>query len=276
MRFGFCDPFPYPIGVDKYRLDKFYGDTARFVIYWPGVYSSSPYNFGWYDKVIGSLGFHGQSSIYCIAQRDNIPPIDKYLNVVNATANKYKSNPFVAALELWNEPNLNIFGGFPPELAADYFRQGYNVARATGWTKPILCPGPARVRDWEGWLNTYKNHGGVPNGAGMSIHPYPVKDQPTIDSVDGQIKTIKTLVPDRGLWVTEIGVSTEEVSEDQQAKKLVNLYKLLKSKPIIKSMTVFTMAETTNNDAWHNELGVCKANYWEAKKAWYRLKSIVT
>lgn len=121
--------------------------------------------------------------------RENGPPDDPQVlaNFISALLNEYGTDvtgqPYISALEIWNEPNLQREWYGHPLTGAEYMRYfvpAYEVARAFSSKLTIITAAPAPTGDsqWStndrNWLRDLYNSGLAAYGSDVAvgIHPY--------------------------------------------------------------------------------------------------------
>jgi hypothetical protein len=178
-----------------------------------------------------------------------------------------KRYPRLAAIEIWNEPNLMAFWHpFPnPKRYAMLVRAAHRAARRAHSHVPILAgsladanevvptiPGMRPGTFLAGMLRRHL----VGHFDGLSIHPYPrgVNLAPMFRALT-EVDQVRARFGDRSpIWVTEVGASTSgEVSEAQQAALLVRVLELLGARPDIHAVLIHTLFDPP--DASGNERG---------------------
>lgn len=164
--------------------------------------------------------------------------------------------PLLAGLEVWNEPNLEVFW-FPkpdPKHYARLVKHAYRAVRATGADIPVLAGSLANAPDTFGipgikparFLRRAYRAGMARHHDGLSVHPYPIGVNlapmfKTLTDVDRLRARFRDPAP---IWVTETGTTTTgQVSESHQAELLVRVYDILATRPGIESMLVHTLVE---------------------------------
>jgi hypothetical protein len=192
------------------------------------------------------------------------PPAPDHLEdfgrFVAAVAERY---PRLAAIEVFNEPNLASFNWQPaadPEYYASVLRVAYRAAGAVRPELPVISgglatlpdPPPPGSMDPHEFLDRVYRSGAAGWIDGIGIHPYPGPAAPTdsraFDLFLERVRSIRNAYGDarRPLWITETGYTTTgtiAVSEEQQASWLPELVaKGLRSKDV-RAVVVHTLAD---------------------------------
>jgi polysaccharide biosynthesis protein PslG len=216
-------------------------------------------------------------TVTCAAGADcRYPPAPErdaaWRRIVTTIVKRY---PDLAALEIWNEPNLNSFwqGGIDPARYTSLLTQAYGSARAAGSQVPIL--GGALAPNFEvvsaagmayrGFLKKMYDAGAKGAMNGIAIHPYP-------DDVDywrfyKMLTDVRDVRDDAGdsaskLWITEFGASTTDPANvnfafdtSSQAVMLVSLAAKLRAMPDVAGVFVHTLISPTIFSATSSNFG---------------------
>jgi len=176
------------------------------------------------------------------------PPRDlrHYARFVRETVARYRDE--IEYWEIWNEPNIGFFKGTIPEYV-DLLKAASVAAHQADPDAKIVFGGTAGV-DVK-FIERCYEHGAGPYFDVMAVHPY----QWGRTFNDGwhrqKIERLRDLVerhdaPTKPIWLTEIGWSTAEISDQDQARLLVQSF--------VSSLGL-------------HELGVAKA-FWFSVKDW--------
>jgi hypothetical protein len=195
----------------------------------------------------------GQTPSNCVRTGRPAPEFyDEMADFAAAAARRYEE---IAAIEVWNEPNLGKYwGGTPePDLYAEMFK---TVEEALGRADPRLpvlfgTLGPHAESDENtvaaaAFLQQGYDLGAVQQSDGISTHPYP-GSLPGEDHAAGVAKRLGDLWEvmmlerdtERPLWITETGVSTvgdRGFSGEEQAQALIAIYDLIRRVPQVQTL----------------------------------------
>lgn len=262
MRFGFHEGF-----IDPRAREMAFGDTARFPFGWQYL-EPTPGEFNWVgaDSVYSLLRARGLDPIVTLTNDFGWRPGFHWQELVAQAAARYHD---AAALEIWNEPNLHDL--FTPEHYAAIFRDAHEAA--SGFQGPILVAGPSPRHGWEDYLKAVFK-AGIPDDAELALHPYPKPGKSVEYQIDFARKVLRNRSGHGRLWVTEVGLSTNEISPGEQANGLVDIVRLCRRKRL-KACVVFRLADPrvpVNN--WEDGLGVCDKNF-QPKPSYYDLREEV-
>jgi hypothetical protein len=238
------------------------------------------YNFEPYDRIYWASLSRGVKPLFtlmyapswtwdplslCTAERCAYPPARSHLHewreFVALAAERY---PRAAAIEIWNEPNLEIFWAPSPDPGryAELLREAFGAVGHLPAAPPILggSLNNLLLNDDTGLsLETFLDAmyragaGGVMDG--LAFHPYPT----TLDLGPGSVfeRTLAALDavlarhgdPSRPLWVTEAGYSTTGsdqryvYSEEEQADGVLALYRKLRGMRRVRSIVFHALVE---------------------------------
>ncbi|MDQ1494472.1 MAG: polysaccharide biosynthesis protein PslG, partial [Actinomycetota bacterium] len=184
--------------------------------------------------------------------------LDAWRDAVTKLVTRY---PQMAALEVWNEPNLASFwkGGLDPAYYTTLLGEAYNAAHAAGSSVPILGgalsnytdPDSATAMNYRSYLKGMYTAGAKGKMDGLSLHPYP-------DDID-LWRIFKTLTEVRDirdangdstpLWLTEAGVTTSApgsnytFNENDQALMLRKIYSELTAMKDVRATILHTLID---------------------------------
>jgi hypothetical protein len=185
--------------------------------------------------------------------------IDAWRNVVQMLVQRY---PQMAALEIWNEPNLTSFwnGGPDPAYYTRLLGEAYDAAKATGSAIPILGgslsngiePDSASAMNPRNFLKAMYANGAKGKMDGLSIHTYPEDiDLWRVFKMLTDTRDIRDANGDSvPLWITELGITTTGNSggnytfnENDQAFTLRKLYDELMAMNDVRAVIFHTLIE---------------------------------
>ncbi len=233
---------PWGMGVYLYRyphspsgladMDRAAALAAAAGVKWTreefsyGMIEKAPreYDFAFFDKVVDTAHRHG-ISVYALLSYWSpfVKPyteeaIEAYCDYARATVRRYKDR--IKYWEIYNEPNIFFWEGpkdlYPVLLARVYavIKQEDPSARVLGIsTAGIDRPFIQRVLDANAPFDD------------LTIHPY--RSQLVERTFRRELEETAALVDPRGVWITEMGWSTQAAggkSEREQAQLLARAY----------------------------------------------------
>jgi polysaccharide biosynthesis protein PslG len=172
--------------------------------------------------------------------------------------------PEVAALEVWNEPNLTSFWPGPDPARYAEILEAVYLGVKDGRPETIVLGGAVSNNPTdEGGnlsLSTFLSDafaaGAAEHMDGLSVHAYPIGLLGTAnDLFTPQIEAARELVAaaaegrNVSIWVTETGMPTAEggfapaVSEDEQAAQMVAAYETLDAAPDVAAVLFHTLLD---------------------------------
>ena len=184
--------------------------------------------------------------------------MDAWRNAVKKLVTRY---PQMAALEIWNEPNIiwTFQSGVDPARYAGLLIEAHDTARAAGSRVPILggsimsnilASTPQKMNHRE-FLEGMYAAGAKGKMDGLSIHPYPW--DPTLRIFFHMLSDVRDVRAENGddvpLWVTETGVTstpsteTYSVNENDQAVYLQKLYNELDGMKDVRAIMFHTLVD---------------------------------
>jgi polysaccharide biosynthesis protein PslG len=153
----------------------------------------------------------------------------------------------LAALEVWNEPNIDFWWKTAdgPAAYAELLNAAYPAAKQGNASVPVLAgsiAGPNRS-----YLEELYAQGIVGNYDGLAIHPYNEGRAPD-DGWVAAIESLREAQQQAGdsapLWFTEFGWPTTQVSESDQARYLMRSYQLMCNMDFVKAAVVYGLRDT--------------------------------
>jgi aryl-phospho-beta-D-glucosidase BglC (GH1 family) len=208
----------------------------------------------------------------------NVPPSipDDYGSAAEWVAAHFRGR--VAAWEVWNEPNLNVFWTGDVKTYVDVLRAAYPRLKA-GDPKARVVFGGLSYND-ERWLARAYGAGARGYFDVMATHPYQGRgDAPPEAADDGKRWWLthlpavrKTMVAhgdgQKPIWLTEFGWSSFDhnavqsfgrrgVSEQVQADYLLRTIKLVRSRyPYVTNVFWYNERNTVAGNPWEDNLGL--------------------
>ncbi|HYU59247.1 MAG TPA: hypothetical protein VEK39_00675 [Solirubrobacterales bacterium] len=259
-QFGYNDDWLLQIG----RLDLLAGsgaDIARTGLYWDAVQPTSFNVRLWasFDALYQQLLSRGIHPLFviqaapCWAQggscHQGAHPAPEYFDeLADFAARAAQRYPQAAGLEIWNEPNYEIYWGGPPDPQAygQMLGQVATAVDAVAPNMPVVSAGLSpHIHDesdamaYESFLRQAYQTGGPQLADAIGTHPYP--NRRYTEDYLGNIRVnlfryFRVMSEfgdgDKPMWVTETGVSNEGDDEqfdlDQQADALAKIYTMLR------------------------------------------------
>jgi hypothetical protein len=257
--FGFNDDWVQQAG----KLDTLAGsgsNVARTGLYWDAVQPTSFNVRVWavFDALYASMLARGIRPLFilyaapCWAQagscRQGAHPAPEYYDeLADFAARAAQRYPQAVGIEVWNEPNYEIYwGGTPdPEAYGEMLKAVVPAIKAANPNMPVVTAGlsphindVADAMAYETFLRRAYATGGPQLADGIGTHPYP--NRRYVEDFLGNIRVnlfrYLRVMSEYGdaskpMWVTETGVSNEGdegFSPDQQADALARIYDLMR------------------------------------------------
>ncbi len=235
-------------------------DVARTGLYWDAV---QPTGFdvrvwGLFDALYAQMIARGIRPLFvlyaapCWAQsgscRQGAHPAPEYYDeLADFAARAAERYPQAVGIEVWNEPNYEIYwGGQPdPEAYGEMLKAVVPAIKAANPDMPVitagLSPHQHDVNDamaYETFLRRAYATGGPQLADGIGTHPYPLRQyhEPFLDAIRIDLYRYYRVMSEYGeewkpMWITETGVSNdgeEDYSEEQQADALARMYTMIR------------------------------------------------
>jgi polysaccharide biosynthesis protein PslG len=257
--FGFNEDWVHELA----RLDQLAGtgaNVARTGLYWDAVQPTSSNARAWtlFDGLYQSMLARGIRPLFilyaapCWAQAGSCrqgahPSAGHYDELADFAARAAQRYPQAAGIEVWNEPNYEIYwGGTPdPEAYGEMLKTVVPAIKAANPNMPVITAGLSpHINDdvdamaYETFLRRAYATGGPQLADAIGTHPYP--NRRYVEDYLGNIRVnlfrYLRVMKDFGeehkpMWVTETGVSNdgdEGFSPDQQADALAQIYNLMR------------------------------------------------
>jgi hypothetical protein len=265
------------------KLDRLVaGASARGLKVLPGVLGTPC----WASSAPDSLRQGCQGSWWNRDQITMYPPRDNqdFADIAVFIARRYEGK--LAAIELWNEPNLNEdrFWIAPdePRAYAELVKAAYPRLKQAAPSLPVLAGALAYGND--AWVRGMYANGIKGNYDGLSIHPYN-DGAPQAGSWSG-IQWARALQREAGdtapLWLTEFGWSTCRVgsgwcaSQADQANFITAAFQALSAEPNVKAGIVYNLRNKgTNADSMEDNFGLVGRDF-SVKPGYTALKAALT
>ena len=197
-----------------------------------------------------------------MTQACRYPPGPDHLDAWRAAVTKLVTRyPQMAALEIWNEPNLDAFwkGGIDPAYYTRLLSEAYDASHAAGSSVPILGgslsnyqdASSATAMDYRTFLKGMYAAGAKGKMDGLAIHPYPADiDLQRVFATFNDVRDIRDANNDSTpIWATEIGVTTTgpagdfAFNDNSQAQMLKKLYGELTSMKDVRGVFFHTLID---------------------------------
>ncbi|NJP05127.1 MAG: hypothetical protein HC837_05600 [Chloroflexaceae bacterium] len=203
--------------------------------------------------------------------------IDDWGDFVYATVRRYGyERGWVKYWEVWNEPNLHLYGAHlginTPEKYTQLLAVTRQAARAADPEAQLVLGGLASVwvepppvfnSDYRSYLSDVAQVGGLEHVDIVAIHPYrpsapedrlPRKGQ--LEDFRAELHAMDRLLEPFGslpIWITEMGWSTYTgelgLDEETQAYYLVRMYLLALTHPSVEKVFWYELRNSTTDDA---------------------------
>lgn len=182
--------------------------------------------------------------------------------------------PQAVGLEVWNEPNLaaSFWPAPNPARYVQLLQEAYTAVKSVDPTMPVISGG-VLMDDGTGsgaggeasqtFLAAMYADGASAWMDGLGIHVYPVTvGRPELWDVSAmtrwlaQVQTLRQLaaVPDKPIWITEMGVSTSTepgfpaaLTPQQQANDLLQMVSTAKADPLIRAAMIDSLQDADPN-----------------------------
>lgn len=194
--------------------------------------------------------------------------------------------PKAAGIEIWNEPNIDLFWKHPdPKRYVELLRIGHDAIKGTDPTMPVIGGALGNIRTRESghvptgdFLRAAYRYGMASAMDALSLHSYPFGFDLGPSSLFGApFEEVAAVLrkygdEDRRLWVTEVGVSTSDprpqyrFDEEQQAAILLRVQRHLMAKPNVDAVFFHSLFDRPRYPAWSQEHGYGIVRAGEARK----------
>ena len=248
--FGFNEDWHQNLGKLE-ELANTGANVARTGLFWEAVDHSG---WGTFDEMYSAMLARGIRPLWviqaapCWAQagkckQGNHPSEEHYDDFANFAAQAAQRYPQSLGIEVWNEPNWNVYWGGKADPQA-YGRMVAAVAPAVHAANPQmnvvtagLSPHINSEKDamaYRKFLRRAYATGGPQLADAIGAHPYPNRlySQDYLGNVRAHIYRYESVMNQNGdgdtpIWVTEAGISTsgkEAFTEEHQAEGLARMY----------------------------------------------------
>jgi polysaccharide biosynthesis protein PslG len=265
------------------KLDRLVaGASARGLKVLPGVLSTPC----WASSAPESLRQGCTGSWWNRDQITMYPPRDNqdFVDIAVFIAKRYEGK--LAAIELWNEPNLSEdrFWIAPDEARAyaEMVKATYPRLKQASPNLPVLAGALAYGND--AWVRAMYANGIKGHYDGLAIHPY--HDGAPRAGSWGGIEWARRLQREAGdtapLWITEFGWSTCRIGSGwcatpaDQARFITAAFAALAAEPNVKAGIVYNLRNKgTNADSFEDNFGLVNRDF-SVKPAYTALKQALT
>ena len=218
-------------------------EIARVAFPWPAIEPRSG-EFDWADmdrtvalfrdagirpiiSILGSpawAGAPGQPGIQCPCERAADPYWERMWQQV---ALRYPQ----AVLNVWNEPNLSIFGNVGVERMAELINEAAAAIRRVAPDRTVLGPPIAPVGDWIAYVRALYPRLDRQVEIAANLYPYArVRRDPGREQRVGQLRRDLSMLhrigPRREIWITETNVSRYHVTVREQSRYVRDAYRV--------------------------------------------------
>ena len=203
-----------------------------------------------------------------------LPPDEAHMAAWRKAAVKLVQRyPQMAALEVWNEPNLDVFwqGGADPAAYTRLLTEAHSAVKAAGSNVPVLGGAiasidvtvmPEKMDDRE-FLDGMYRAGAAGRMDGLSIHPYPHDmDLGIFYKMFSDVRDLQAIHGDSTpIWVSETGATTTQNSqmfwatENNQALLLRRLYNEMNAMADVRAIWFHTLVDPSNVPLTNPERG---------------------
>jgi hypothetical protein len=254
-------------------------EWLRFPWSWADTQPGGPgeWNWAYTDRIMNAAQVAGERVIFkpqgspCWAHpsvpctsSSTVPPDPRYLprwqHYIQAVLQRYPKT--IAAVEVWNEPNLRPFWDAPisPARYTQVLRSAYTAVKSIDPKLRVVAGGLAAVTtttprqmDYRGFLRKTLSKGAKGYFDAVAIHPYPSYLSSTyLGAVSKTIDEIRNIVgPTMPIWLTEFGYPAPTVaSEPKQATQIAATLDLLAHTKDVPVAIVHRMFDTGGTDIW--------------------------
>ena len=246
---------------------------ARIDVDWdklePAPNTWSATELGKLDSIIAAMDAHGITGIFTLLYtpawaRDNLgsnltPPInpDDYGNAAGYLAARYASHPNMV-WEIWNEPDdlhfWNTNDCADPEFYTSMLQSAYTRIKAADPAAIVL--GGSIVFNNEAYLDRMYAAGAQGYFDALSLHPYCIcaPNSTQLDhysfplTVEGMEADMASHgEPNKPIWITEVGWSTNVVSDTLRATFLQQAAAMSREWPFVKAYSAYVLNQDDNS-----------------------------
>lgn len=142
-----------------------------------------------------------------------------------------------AIFNIWNEPNLLIFGGVGVERMVELTNEAARAIWQVSPGRKVIGPPIAPVHDWIPYVRAYYPQLDPRIEMAANVYPYArVEEDKSIDqllkSLQGQLSLVRRIAGRRELWITETNVSRSQFSARKQNRYIRGAYELARAKGV--------------------------------------------
>jgi hypothetical protein len=247
------------------KLDLLAGsgaNIARTGLFWDAVQPTSVnvHNWAIFDALYSQMLSRGVRPLFilyaapCWAQAGSCrqgahPSAEYYDELADFAARAAQRYPQAAGIEVWNEPNYEIYwGGTPdPESYGEMLKAVIPAIKAANPEMPVVTAGlsphqhdVADAMAYETFLRRAYATGGPQLADAIGTHPYPLRQyhEDFLGAIRIDLFRYFRVMSEYGeaskpMWITETGVSNEgegeeDYSHEQQADALTRIYTVIR------------------------------------------------
>jgi hypothetical protein len=254
-------------------------EVIRFNIVWQiAEPNKNQFNWGPYDVILKQVFAAGLKPLFvvigapCWAAENQNPPcsvlapptadhVDDFADFTAALARHY---PTAFGIEIWNEPNWSEFWIPKPDPAryANMVRQAAAAVDATGTGIPVVTAGMSPLSNssedgtkiaFDEFMRKVFQEGGIGSADAIGSHIYFGDVDDYVLNMRQQIARLRQVMNANGagslpIWITEYGISsTEEATEENQGKILIDLYDTYRRLANIPVVIMYRMFDESND-----------------------------
>jgi hypothetical protein len=246
---GFADDFVYYVQPNLLPVMKQAGATrARINVEWalvegePGIYDWSDL-----DPVVAGMRAVGVEPHFSVQNapqwaRSAADRTEGYTQAAFPPEYDWAWKRFLRELagryrpwsvEIWNEPNLESFGGISPSRLAMMTVEArsaiHSITPKTRIVTGGACPCPHDPAVWHSYMRRLVQ--AIPGRFTVAFHPYPVIDAAhfVVAQVRDQMAFIMRIAGDHPVWITETGFSAGYLGEVRQADVYGDAYRMFRN-----------------------------------------------
>lgn len=185
-------------------------------------------------------GTEGQDCPVFSSSCASLPPKNPadFTRFVTAVVNRYKDR--VSYFAIWNEPDYKGFWNGPfSQYVSDILIPGAKAVKLASPTAKVIGPETFdSVRDLETALS-----GACANLDIISVHLFRDTVDKNLNHLANELPTIQARCPGKPVWVTAFGARSNELGEDGQATRLVDMFTRLNAVSQVKRIIFYTMVD---------------------------------
>jgi YVTN family beta-propeller protein/VCBS repeat-containing protein len=295
------------------ELDQAFGklqasgiNTVRVLMPWAGI---EPTNDGWRwteaDRLVTTANAHGIEILAVLnstpgwAAATGTPALSgrpaspqEFAEFAGAVATRYAGK--IAAYEVWNEPNGQVFWAPAPNAAqyTEILKAAYPAIKTADPAAIVVAAGLGAVVDYGSYTTNpvrFVEEMYAAGAAGyfdaMAFHPYLYTKTFTgtmatnPDSAANQLNRIHQLMVANGdgnkkIWVTEYGQPSAYAGDTVQAAYLADFLRAWRDLDYAGPAFIHTLRDYPNSDPNQASFGLFRQD-WSPKPVWYTVQDII-